>query len=198
MSPHWKLTGGKYGKKKGNEKVNCDITGTLNGQNVTVSTYSELTPQHFTLPPAVKDMPGWPKGMEPGAIVISDYGWSTDDSLPQEKGFNLTVQGPPMEDLVVTMIHEFYDQVISTNVTVSQNSWIPVVGTSGMFRADVINAGRTVFIQAGAVSQTVSSFRLTKPVSTLAISISSDRKYYDHHGPYVFWLSQGKKCSSVP
>merc|ERR1719367_784811 len=118
--------------------------------------------------------------MESPWMMLMYYGWNSEKTT--EKGFNITIEGDAMEDLIVTMNHNLIIPGSSTNLTLSEGTWIPVTETNGLFRADLLDGGRTVFLEAGAMSQTMTTFRLSKPVSTVAISVSSHRGYPDQFG----------------
>lgn len=164
-----------------------EYTSQLNGQKVKFNFYGKGVVDTWEQPQAnangVTSFPTWPKEMPPNYPMVHAV------SNPP-KSFNITVEGDPIENMILGF---FYAGVKGSQwkLTLSDGIWIPVNDAKGMFRADFLDDGRTLFLE-GVGQQMLGMFRLSKPVSK--VSITSEGTGFI--SPYTFdtMVFQGKQC----
>jgi len=174
------------------------FSGQLSGQNLKVDQFVSGNDglMAWDIPQTAHDeavnSPTWPKGME----AVHFAGVSPWTNL------KITIDGDPMEDVILTlivMLPNFPDkgdggvQRSQWNGTLSDGTWIPVTNTFGLFRADLVDDGRTLFLEGGQWEYVMVNCRLSKPVSTVSIT-TSHMMHFVGLMPLMMAVSQGQKC----
>merc|ERR1711983_71718 len=113
--------------------------------------------------------PVWPKGVPPSFIAYMSPG-----QKDQKQGFNITVDGSPMENMVL-MVDMYLPLPYQWNATVSDGIFLPVLDSSGWYRADLLDHGRTIFAEMETMGRIFLTLRFSKAVSNVAISVSTNR-----------------------
>lgn len=166
-----------------------EYTSQLNGQKVKFNFYGKgvvrgAHEQPQINPNGITHFPTWPKEMPPNYVMTYSV------SNPP-KSFNITVEGDPMENMILGFF--FYGkQGAQWKLTLGDGIWIPVNDAKGMFRADFLDDGRTLFME-GAGQQILGLFRLSKPVSK--VSITCEGTGFDNPiDTFHTMVFQGKQC----
>jgi len=156
------------------------------GQQVTLSTWTQTKDYSSRLAPHIAEgYPAWPKGFPNAPLAYMNYG-----NADLRKGFNITVDGAPMENMVVMFSH-YLPKPVQWNATVSEGLFLRVVDSSPWFRSDGLDNGRTIFLEADLMPVLYSTWRLSKPVSTVSISVSTTATP-DH--VFSVLMAKGSNC----
>jgi len=167
-------------------RIRSTFTATLNGRKVAVSTWA-VAFEHETRMDALVGYPAWPKGMGAPYVAFLDYGSPEAES----NGFNITVDGDPIPNLVVGLYHNLPPPDSQWNASLEQGTWVPVTDTSGLFRADLIHDGTTLFLEGGPQTDCVPTYKMEK-MSNYVVSYSTSPGVGGY--PFGIWLSEGQQC----
>lgn len=163
----------------------------LDKQQVTVSTWTEAFEQSDNGKKRhdddIQNYPVWPKGMPPSFVAYMTVG-----KQDQKQGFNITIDGAPIENMVM-LVDMYLPKPEQWNATVSEGIFLPVVDSSGWFRADLLDHGRTIFVEAERAARVFLPLRFSKAVSNVAISVTSSKTVLGA-GSYGVVIYKGKNC----
>lgn len=173
-------TASRWGQRWGSPST---FSSHLDGELVTVSTHTMPRGSSNKLDERMLGYPAWIKGMPLPTPLMMDHGKES-----QWKGFNITVHGAPMENLIL-MYNSYLPPGKQWNATLSNGKWIKIHDYSGWFRTDLIDGGRTVFTEMENMPAVYMALRLSEPVSQVSVSVSTNVL-----GNFALMLFKGKNC----
>jgi len=164
------------------EKKVFEYTGQLSGRGVKleVGYVENAWPVPNKAPDQFKQLPTWPKAMPTNFQTV----------YRPPNFVNITFDGDPIEDLVVTWASHLYQKQWKL---MTSEAWSPVTDSLGFFRSDYSADGRTLVLEEGTMEAPFVVNRVLKPVSKFSITTNVEELGVDGGGAEVM-IYQGKNC----